>query len=81
MCVAGQPPGGFAGTGDALAAAKAALGYLARTEAASLPAGNWRAACGSWRPPSRCIRRHHHRRHCPDGHRTLHSHGPPATVA
>ena len=39
MCVPGQQPGGFAGTSEALAAAKAGLAYLARAGTACLPAG------------------------------------------
>jgi hypothetical protein len=39
MCGAGQPPCGFAGTSDALAAVRAGLGYLAGVKAGSLPAG------------------------------------------
>ena len=33
-----QPPGGFAGTSDALAAVSSGLAFLARADAASLPA-------------------------------------------
>jgi Domain of unknown function (DUF222)/HNH endonuclease len=39
MCEPGHGPGTFTGTAEALAAARASLGYLARADAACLPAG------------------------------------------